>query len=294
MSAPENHVLREFLLHRVGEADAHALEERLMTEDGFLEALQDAEHDLLDDYASDQLSGQDRADVERYLLATPEARQRLEVGRALARARAAGSVARQHDEGREPHLLDTINASAAVSTPARTSPDATAPAPRAAPRQKTWPPSRTRPPRRRSWQLALAAAACVAIIAFLVPFRFRPVDPNSRMELLLLAENSRSATAQPVDIDTGASEVALQLEVPQVSQTAVYGVEILDAQSQRTHEAHGLRAQDVSGYSIVQLTVPGSAFQSGRHTIILSESQPGDPAAPATEAFRWQININRR
>jgi hypothetical protein len=246
MSAPENHVLRDFLLHRLGEADAHALEERLMTEDGFLEALQDAEHDLLDDYAAGQLTGEDRAAVERYLLATPEARQRLEMGRALARARSKPQARVQ---------------------------------------------ARARPRYRRTWQLAFAAAACVAIVAFLVPSRFSTVDTNKRTELLLLADSSRSTSSRVIDIDTGAAEVALQVEIPSASATSTYSVELLDATGRRTHEAHDLRAQDVSGYSVVQLTVPGSVFQSGPHTIVLRESQS---AAPAAEVFRWQININRR
>src|SRR6185295_9519782 len=191
---------RDFLLHRLGEADAHALEERLMTEDGFLEALQDAEHDLLDDYAAGQLNDEDRAATERHLLATPEARQRLEMGRALARAKVAASERRER-----------IDAPVAVGTPARATSTATAHA-------------RERPRYRRTWQLALAAAACVAIVAFLVPFRFATVDPSRKMDLLLLADNSRSATARAIDIDTNAAEVALQLEVPSASPAAVYGV----------------------------------------------------------------------
>ncbi len=87
MSIPDSHALRALLLHRLSEAEARALEESLMQEEGVLEALQDAEHDLLDDYAHGRLNDADRVRVERHLLATPEARQRLEMARALARAR---------------------------------------------------------------------------------------------------------------------------------------------------------------------------------------------------------------
>jgi hypothetical protein len=159
-----------------------------MQEDGVLEALQDAEHDLLDDYAHGRLNDADHVSVERHLLATPEARQRLEMARALARAR---------------------------PTPART-------------QRRLW----------RTWPLALAAAASLVIIALVVPFRF---GTGEMTEVLLLAENPRGTPSQPIDIDAAATEVRLQVEIPVASQTATYGVEIVDPQGRSVHAANDLR-----------------------------------------------------
>jgi hypothetical protein len=73
------------LLHRLPESEAQQLEERLMLEEQLGDLLREAEHDLLDDYASGRLLPEERAAVEQYLLATPADRERLKVARALAR-----------------------------------------------------------------------------------------------------------------------------------------------------------------------------------------------------------------
>jgi hypothetical protein len=260
MSIPDSHALRAFLLHRLSEAEARALEERLMQEDGFLEALQDAEHDLLDDYAHGRLHDEERVSVERHLLATPEARQRLQLTRALARGRG------------------TSYSSQAV--------------PPADKRAKSATPAHRR--HRRTWQLALAAAASLAIVALVLPFRFQPGDSAERVEILLLAENQRGTPSQPIHVDEAATEVRLQVEIPVASQTATYGVDIVDPRGRSVYAANGLRVHEVSGYSVVDLIVPGRAFAAGPGTVILRELQQADPSASPVEVFRWQVQVNRR
>jgi hypothetical protein len=87
MSRPDTSSLRLLLLHRLPEAEAYQLEERLMMEGHFAELLREAEHDLLDDYASGRLPPDEREAVEEFLLATPADRERLKLARALARLR---------------------------------------------------------------------------------------------------------------------------------------------------------------------------------------------------------------
>jgi hypothetical protein len=260
MSIPDSHALRALLLHRLSEAEARAMEERLMQEDGLLEALRDAEHDLLDDYARGRLNDEERASVERHLLATPEARQQLELARALARARDASPSTRP---------------AALPDTSARS-------------------PTRPHGRHRRIWQLAFATAASVAIVALVMPFVFETGDSANRAELLLLAETQRGTPSQPIQIDEAATEVRLQVEIPVASDTATYGVEILDPQGQRLHEATGLRVHEVSGYSVVDLIVPGRAFAAGPSTVILRELREADPSASSAEIFRWHLQVSRR
>ena len=264
MSIPDSSAFRALLLHRLDEAEAQALEERLMQEDGFLEALQDAEHDLLDDYAGGRLNDEERASVERHLLATPEARQRLAVARALTR-----TLARARSAASSSHAVPLADKGA--DSPLRT------------PRRQ-----------RRTWQLALAAAASLVIVALLVPFRFQTGDSPKRTEILLLAENPRGTPSQTIHIDSAATEVGLQVEIPAPSQTATYGVDILDLQGRRAYEANGLRVHEVSGYSVVELIVPGRAFAAGPGIVILRELQQADPATSPVEVFRWQVQVSRR
>jgi hypothetical protein len=94
MSSPDTATLRLLLLHQLPESEARQLEERLMLEEQLGDLLREAEHDLLDDYASNRLLPEERAAVEQYLLVTAEDRERLKVARALARLQARPQRAR--------------------------------------------------------------------------------------------------------------------------------------------------------------------------------------------------------
>lgn len=253
MSIPENHELRALLLHTLGEAESRALEERVMAEDGVQEALQEAENDLLDDYASGRLSEPDRAGVERHLLATSEARQRLAVARALNRTHRGAS-----------NVTPFVRPGAA--TQGRRNP-------------------------RRTWQVVFAAAACVALVAILLPYGLH--RPAATTDLLLLADSERGTPSRSVSIAAPARDVRLEVEIPMISSTSIYGVEVLDAQGQRLYSASDLRARDVSGYTVVDLVVPAQAFAAGERTVVLRESQgAGTPASPV-ELFRWQVLVSK-
>jgi hypothetical protein len=60
-----------------------SLSGRILLEEGFAELLQEAEIDLLDDYAHERLTLEERAAVERYLLISPVNRERVLTARAL-------------------------------------------------------------------------------------------------------------------------------------------------------------------------------------------------------------------
>jgi hypothetical protein len=63
-----------------------SLSGRILLEEGFAERLQEAEIDVLDDYAHERLTQEERAAVERYLLTSPLNRERVLTARALGRA----------------------------------------------------------------------------------------------------------------------------------------------------------------------------------------------------------------
>jgi hypothetical protein len=81
-----------YLLGRLSDEDAQALEERYFRDSDLFERLRALETDLLDDYARGELAGQDRSDFERRLESSPLLRSRLESAVAIQRAFALGSA----------------------------------------------------------------------------------------------------------------------------------------------------------------------------------------------------------
>jgi hypothetical protein len=75
---------REYLLGRLGEGEAERLRDRLLTDDQLFAEVEEAEADLLDDYARGELTAEERAGLEEGLLATPEGRWRARFAAALA------------------------------------------------------------------------------------------------------------------------------------------------------------------------------------------------------------------
>ena len=82
-----------YLLGRLSDEDAQALEERYFQDSDLFERLRALETDLLDEYARGELAGPDRSDFERRLESSPLLRSRLESAVAIQRGLALGSGA---------------------------------------------------------------------------------------------------------------------------------------------------------------------------------------------------------
>jgi hypothetical protein len=89
--------LRNYLLGRLSEEEATALEERFFSEEAAFDELLLAEDDLIDDYLDEQLSVDDRRGFEERMQERPELVRRLEARRVLTRAlrRRAASTGRR-------------------------------------------------------------------------------------------------------------------------------------------------------------------------------------------------------
>lgn len=111
--APTDATLRDWLLHRLPEADAVALEERLLREDALATRLREAETDLIDDHAAGRLDAAMREAVARHLIADPGGRWRWMVARALVAKTRAATSTRQRQRRRR--IAATIGALAAVA-----------------------------------------------------------------------------------------------------------------------------------------------------------------------------------
>lgn len=263
ISPEPNDDLRGLLLHRLPAEAAARLEERLLLEDGFLERMQDAEYDLLDDYAADRLSAADRADVERWLLADPVGRQRARVARALRQAQSAPV---DPSRGETPGL------------------------PRAAAASRRW---TTVVP----WAAGLAAGLLVLIFS---PLRIDlgdgrpagrasvatrgPVLPAPVATLVLLAEVGRGTVPALVPTVGEAGLVRLQAEVPDPLAGATYRIALLGTDGGIRYRSGPLALQRTGPYRFVSANVDAAMLSSAGLTIAL---EAVDGTGRPLPGFQW-------
>jgi anti-sigma factor RsiW len=270
MSTPDMPSLRLLLLHRLPEAEAHQLEERLMLEEQLAELLREAEHDLLDDYASGRLAPEDRAAVEQYLLATAADRERLKLARALARLRSRPEGARSRSD--RPSVIPTSAATARIAPATR---------PRSAPR---WP-----------VRLGVAIAACAVLSLGVLVFRMkvtRRLPEPMTATVVLLADAQRGSTEGSINISPTVARVRLQLEIPAKEAASTYTLEIADGGGHLAYEAHDLPPRLAGPYPFVEALVPASALEGPRCRIRLTDFTRASSAASG-RAFTWDIQVQR-
>jgi hypothetical protein len=81
----EQTLIRKYLLRYLNEKDQENLEQRLLTDEQFLEEVSIAQSELVDEYVSDGLSAADRQNFEKHFLSTPRRFQKLQMARSLDR-----------------------------------------------------------------------------------------------------------------------------------------------------------------------------------------------------------------
>lgn len=266
MSTPDMPSLRLLLLHRLPDAEAQQLEERLMLEEQLAGLLREAEHDLLDDYASGRLFPEERLAVEKYLLATPADRQRLKVARALARLRDRSDSI--------PRLVQPSPGLAGLPDPA------------------------IAPPARRRWtaqwpvRVGGAIAAGVILSLGLLVFRMKTVGPSAAVTatVVLLADAQRGSTEGSVNIHPSAERVRLQVEIPAMGGASTYTLAIADRGGRLQYEVRDLLPRHAGPYPYVEAVVPANALKGPRCRITLTGAAP----ARSDQVFAWDLVIDRR
>jgi CHAT domain-containing protein/Tfp pilus assembly protein PilF len=82
----DRNTIKQYLLGKLARDEQSApVEERLLTDDDFFEEFQLVKEDLIDEYVSGELIGEERARFEQHFLTTPERRESLRQAQALAR-----------------------------------------------------------------------------------------------------------------------------------------------------------------------------------------------------------------
>lgn len=75
--------LRSYLLGELPADQQQLIEERLLIDNDYMEQMLIVEEDLIDDYRTDQLSPQQKANYQKLFLASPEGRQKLKITQVL-------------------------------------------------------------------------------------------------------------------------------------------------------------------------------------------------------------------
>lgn len=256
MSTVSHTDLRKLLLHRLSEGEREQLEERLLTEEGFAERVQDEENDLLDDYAHGRLTPEDRAAVMQYVLIGEAQQRRAEFAQTLARlprpppVRApktrwlwAAPLGAVLAAGVAVVILFPVLRPGADSTSPGTGP--TAPSP-----------------------------------GFSVPPGAVPFT------VTLLAETDRGAVQRTLRIGRDVREVRLQLETPSADAALTYQLSISDDQGRAVLTTERLSPHRAGAYPFVETVIPAQALGPGVHRLTLT---PESGPRSAAETFTWQV-----
>jgi hypothetical protein len=227
MTEPTDEALRDWLLGRLSPADAETLEQRVLGDDAFGARLAEAETDLLDDLAAGRLAGDERAAALARFTATPRARLRWRVARALARFS-------KRDAARAVH--------------------------------RTSRPEFRHARRRRGWLVgAFGAAAAIAIAV--VGLNLRAPAPGTQVATItLLADRQRGAEQESIAVPHDAASVRLQLEVDDPGDSARFALEIEDA-GRVVFGAADLSPRTAGAYRFVEAEVPKRVLANGERIV---------------------------
>ena len=256
MIEPSDETLRLWLLHRQAPSDVEMLEQALLQDEAFAIRLRAIETDLLDDFAGQRLSDDDRDAVATHLLATPDDRARLRIAVALARRRGIWS---QQQRTANAHRHGT----AVLAESSRRV--------------------------RRRIAGGLLASACAAVIA-VVGLRHhggieRPAMPDAVVTVALLADQQRGAPREEVRIPHAASTIRLQVEVGAAAARDRYTLSIAEG-ARTVFSARDLVAHVAGPYRFVEVTFAARTLPDGTYRVRVASQ--GAAASEMTWSIRGQ------
>jgi anti-sigma-K factor RskA len=252
--------IRRYLLGTLSEESRRGVEERLMTEEAFLEELTLAEGELVDDYVAGRLSPDERAAFERHFLSTEERRAQLRFTRAVGRyASAAAASAKAGETDAEREAATTTSTTASTTTAGPTLGERL---------RAFW------GDRSAAWRAGFAFAA-VATVAFAV-WLTTPVAhaPRTFATLTLVAGAGERATGvEPprVRLPPGTDALKVTLTLPAGTPPATaYRVELMTDKG-RTEKV------EVVGHDsrAVTVVIPEGRLARGRHVLRLFAAADG-------------------
>jgi hypothetical protein len=227
--------IRRYLLGTLPEQAGRRVEERLMTEEAFLDELTLAEGALIDDYVAERLDDAARARFEQHFLSTDERRRQLRFTRALRR-----------------YAFATL-------APARV--DVTPSAPTLGERLRAfW--------GGHSWALRTGLAFATVAVIVVAVWLARPPAPRTFIPLTLVAATGNRAEGDEpprTRLPLGADALKLKLTLPTgTTPSAAYRARMMEGKGQE-------EAVEVSGHDkgSVTVVVPKARLARGRYVLKL-------------------------
>jgi hypothetical protein len=266
--------LRELLLRKLPAAEAEQLENRLLEDGEMADRLELEETDLLDDYARGLLSQQDRALVEKYLLATPTSGQRLAFATALSQLTNTGpTLATEKPRqffsffrspvfafglaacllalfGTAVHFWRVRRSNAVTST----TPVAT---------DKPSPPP------------SVAQPSAV------------PSPTAAPFTIALLVANARGPQIPSFALPSTVRLLRVQCEVPKTDPTARFRMVLENAYRGIIGSEDQLSTRESAGIHYVEITFPANKMSSGQYSVyVFSQADPSSPLQSYTFALQ--------
>ena len=233
--------VRRYLLGQLQEAEQERLELRLLTDPSFTEEFDTVVDEIADQYAGDELKGEERERVEKYFLATEERRQKVHFARELMQ-RAASERGNRVVPAPAPGFFESISA--------------------------FW--------RNQSVSLRTATAIATLVVVVGLSFVMRSVlAPNSGTDAFIAlnittADRASGSEIQSVKLEPGTRRLRIELKLPeQSSQAQNYRVELLDEQQR----SRNLSVEERTAQSVI-VAIPGNEIGAGSYIIRLYAVNP--------------------
>jgi anti-sigma factor RsiW len=283
INAKERELLRQYLLGPQTEADLSRVEERLMSDTELFEELLMLEDEVIDQYVRGQMSNEDRASFERHFLQSPERREQLRFGRALANyvdlVHAASSPGLIKDQSSESLGADALSKSAAD--------------------QSTKPEGRKRQRLTLFWPFqnpalswAIAAVVLVGMVGaawFIVRNLSTPVVPGKVFAVTVTPSGLTrdGGQIQTLSIPPSTDTVRLQLALP-LQPFQEYSIRLMNGSGASVWQADRLRSIESSGNTFLEVDVPASLLKPDYYRVKLQ----GRSTGPAEELPSYNFRVN--
>lgn len=243
LNAEDHNELRQYLLGDLTQEARQRVEQRLLTENNFLEELLLGEEELIDDYVGGDLSDEDRLKFEQHFLSTPERHRQLRFALALSL-----------------YTLNTTEKAGSKSAEAR---------PPAPPTEPTWAERFRAFWNSRAWALAAMTLAVVIIAgSWLWLLRPRTSPPQTFATLNLpagVSNRAEGAQASKVRLPLNADALRISLMLPEgATPAASYRVELMSDNG----ETRSLKVAGQDAHS-VSVVIPVAQLARGRYALKL-------------------------
>lgn len=270
MDEAQSSELRDLLLHKLPPGRAEQLQDKLLSDAQFASLVETEENDLIDDYVRRSLLSEDAALVEKYILTTPEAKQRAAFAQALSQAAKAKSVPAT---GFFRRLMPQIQRPAFGMGLAaclillafgylyiR--------------RQSAPPPTGSR-------TLSPVSPPQVANSGTSNPVP----NAESSFAIVLLQSSTRGSEVPTSNVPNGITQLRIQCEIPQSSTALKYELMMMDAAGNRIADYQGLDPHKTSGILYVEAQV-STPHKDGIYVVSVSTDQN-----PSRHIARYPFNL---